>query len=75
MDCMEEQLKEMLENLPRSYDDFVNSMLREAIEGDAVEDMINFINETPGCRTGDVILYYIECIWDGVQEDYEVVAD
>lgn len=50
----EQKLKELLIDIPSSYDDFVNIILLLSKRNNLVEQMIEFIESSPDVTTSDV---------------------
>ncbi|MCD8156018.1 MAG: hypothetical protein LUD53_00915 [Clostridiales bacterium] len=57
---MEEQLKELLESVPNSYDDFVEGIMLYCDTDELRESMINFIDGNEGVSTSSVLDFYFD---------------
>lgn len=60
---MDEKLRSALENVPRSYKDFVNGVIRQ-LKGndDAKEKLLNHIEQNPDEQTGKVLEYIYDVL-------------
>ena len=52
-----EELKSLLENLPRSYEDFVDACVFTAEKYDCADKYIQFIKENPDSTPSDVLMF------------------
>lgn len=60
---MDEKLRSMLEKVPRSYEDFVNGVIRQ-LKGnnEAKEKLIHHIEQNPEEQTGKVLEYIYDVL-------------
>lgn len=61
MTALEVELRELLENVPRSYPDFVRATM-EVLEGheDLMEKLIDYIKENPDSGPGENLRFQID---------------
>ncbi len=57
-----EELKELLENIPRSYYEFIDETMRGCCTDELRQIMIEFINNSDNISTGKVIQFYCDNI-------------
>ena len=63
-----DKLREALEKVPGSYDDFVEFIIEKVDDNEeASEKVIDFINENSEARTSQVLDYF-----DEVREEYDL---
>ncbi|MBO5623402.1 MAG: hypothetical protein J5959_17435 [Butyrivibrio sp.] len=63
-----DKLREALEKVPGSYDDFVDFIIEKVDDNEeASEKVIDFINENSEARTSQVLDYF-----DEVREEYDL---
>lgn len=53
----ESRLRELAEQVPGAYPDFVSGIVAFAKEDGLVEEVIGYIEGNPDARTGDIVLF------------------
>lgn len=66
----DEEFRKILENVPRSYDDFVNGQLHRVTNDEDRQKMSDFIRDNPEANSGDVLRFYLNNIWNE-EDDYD----
>ena len=69
-----EELRNLMENIPGSYDDFVNSTVRWMVKDGKIESaIITQLRNNPKSDTSDILEVLCECL--GIGEPLELVDD
>ena len=73
MSIPNDQFKDILKSVPRSYDDFVVGLTSEATEDDVREQIIQFITEHPEANSSDVTEFYLDHFTNEDEYDEDTV--